>query len=82
MRIVTDLIKLLRPRPMWIIDIDYNAEYDDNSNKIGGKNMFRVQRWDKDVLFYDTMGDFDTMAEAQEFIKKHKSFPLNADGIN
>lgn len=82
MKFLQTLIKMFRDNPRWIIDVDQSASYDDDGNKTAGKIRFQVKRWHKDALYYDTIAEFETLAEAGNFIANYKEYPRDFEEIN
>jgi hypothetical protein len=78
---IRQLVKMLRPRSQWQIDVIERSEYDENDKEIGTKICFKVDRWHKDYLHYENVAEFDTINEAFDFVRKYKSFPVNADEV-
>jgi len=80
--IMRPLVRLSWRNPKWIIDALQVTTYDRNGRAENKEIGFRVKRWEDFFLTYENIATFETLEEAQDFIKNHKHFPIDMDGVN
>jgi hypothetical protein len=81
MNAIQTLIKMLRPKRKWLIDVDQKYQFDDEGEITNARTVYWVIRFYEDGVNKERVAQFDSLEEAKNFITNFKDFPIEYDGV-